>query len=91
MRRRPRPDTVMALRFDSDSEADDLALWCEGTVELLDGGPPVVWVPTPHGARPALLGDWIVRRGAGTFRPYAPGDFAAQFSTVKDPDSALSA
>ena len=91
MRRRPSPDTVMALRFDSGSEAGDLALWCDGSVELLGGGPPVVWVPTPHGARPALLGDWIVRRGAGTFRPYAPSDFAAQFSTVEGADSAFSA
>ena len=88
MRRRRSVDTVMALRYDVEAVASDLADWCHGKVEPVAGGPPVVWVPTTYGPRPALRGDWIVRRGADDFRPYSPHDFRAGFSQVGDDDVA---
>ena len=83
------PGTVLALRYDGDALASDLAHWCNGKVELFVGGPAIVWVPTMHGSRPALRGDWIVRRGADDFRPYTPRDFAAGFRQVRDDGTGL--
>jgi len=60
------PDEVLALRFDEATVADELAAWCGGSVEraVTEAGEVVatVWVPTAKGPRPALLGDWVVRR-----------------------------
>lgn len=89
MRRGRRNDTVMALRYDADTVASDLARWCEGTVELVAGRPPIVWVPTAYGPRPGLHGDWIVRLAPGDFRPFTPADFAARFSQVGLDDEVL--
>lgn len=59
-------DEVFALRFDEVAVADEIAAWCGGKVERTGaaGGEVVttVWVPTAKGPRPALLGDWVVRR-----------------------------
>ena len=60
------PDEVLALRFDEPAVADELAAWCGGQVERAvaeDGSETAtVWVPTTKGPRPAVLGDWVVRR-----------------------------
>ncbi len=80
---RPGAREVVALRFDEHAVAEDLAVWCGGRVTWAPGedGRPVVtiWVPTHKGPRPALFGDWIVRRGDEDYQPYAPQDFAARF------------
>jgi hypothetical protein len=74
---------VVALRFDEHAVAADLAAWCGGQVTWAPGpdGTAVatVWVPTTKGTRPALFGDWIVRRGDEDYRPYSPTEFAARF------------
>lgn len=61
------PDEVLAMRYDESAVAEELAAWCGGKVErtMREDGTVgvVVWVPTPKGPRPALPGDWIVRRG----------------------------
>lgn len=60
------PDEVLALRFDEPAVAEELAAWCGGQVERAvaeDGSvTATVWVPTAKGPRPAVLGDWVVRR-----------------------------
>jgi hypothetical protein len=74
---------VVALRFDEHAVAEDLAVWCGGKATSAPGpdGEPVVtvWVPTAKGTRPALFGDWIVRRADDDYRPYSPTEFAARF------------
>lgn len=75
-------DEVLALRFDSEAVAAELAAWCGGEVLQGEGSRLTVWVPTPRGPRPALLGHWIVRRALDEYRPYAPDDFQAQFQPV---------
>ncbi len=61
------PDEVLALHFDEAALADEIARWCGGKVERTQGADgavvTTVWVPTVKGPRPALLGDWVVRRG----------------------------
>lgn len=71
----------MALRFDEASAADDLAAWCSGEVTHPVDEPEVlvILVPAPVGARPARLGDWIVREADGTHRVLPPAEFAARF------------
>jgi len=60
-------DEVVALRFDVAAVAQEIAAWCGGKVEHARGADgdvvTTVWVPTAKGSRPALLGDWVVRRG----------------------------
>lgn len=60
------PDEVVALCFDEVAVADEMAAWCAGKVErtIARDGDVVttLWVPTAKGPRPAVLGDWIVRR-----------------------------
>ena len=61
------PDEVLALHFDVAGVADEIAAWCGGKVERTQAADgtiaATVWVPTVKGPRPALLGDWVVRRG----------------------------
>ena len=61
------PDEVLAMRYDVQSFADELAAWCGGQVEraVTEDGvvTATVWVPTGKGPRPAVLGDWVIRRG----------------------------
>lgn len=75
------PDEVLALRFDEAAVADELAAWSGGHVErtvAADGTPVVtVWVPTPTGPRPAVLGDWIVRHAEEVHDVVAAKDFVA--------------
>lgn len=75
------PDEVLALQFDEPSVADELAKWCGGKVErtlAADGTvATTVWVPTRKGPRPALLGDWVVRRGEDDHTVMDPVAFAA--------------
>lgn len=75
------PDEVLALRFDEPAVADELAAWCGGQVEraqAADGtGTATVWVPTAKGPRPAVLGDWVVRRADGDHAVQDPVAFAA--------------
>ncbi len=77
----PRPDEVVALRFDEAAVAGDIAAWCGGRVEHTPAhdGPPTtcVWVPTPKGPRAALLGDWVVRRAEGDHAVMESTAFAA--------------
>lgn len=73
---------VVALCFDEPAIADDLAQWCGGRVERLDGpeGPQViVWIPSTRGLRPALLGHWIVRHGPDDYTAVPPEDFLARY------------
>jgi hypothetical protein len=72
---------VVALRFDEPNAAADLAAWCDGEVTHLVGDPHVVviLVPSVDHARPAQVGDWIVRERDGRYRVYDPASFAANF------------
>lgn len=73
-------DEVLALRYDEPAAAADLTSWCTGElVVCAPPTPPTIMVPTAAGPLPARLGDWIVRAGAGDFRPYTPEEFAAHF------------
>ena len=76
------PDEVLALRYDESSVAEELAEWCDGTVERVatESGDVVVtiWVPTVKGSRPAVLGDWIVRTADGTAAVMDAEAFAAR-------------
>jgi len=76
------PDEVLALRFDHESDAEELAEWCGGAVERVatQSGAVVtsVLVPTTKGPRPALLGNWIVRSADGSLRVMEAEDFAAR-------------
>lgn len=74
-------DEVTALRFDSPAVADELALWCGGEVTHPVDEPDVlvILVPVPEAAKPARLGDWIVREPDGTHRVYEEAEFAARF------------
>jgi hypothetical protein len=75
------PDEVLALRYDQQTVADELAAWCGGQVELAvteDGVvTATVWVPTLKGPRPAMLGDWVVRRGPDDHAVLDDAAFAA--------------
>lgn len=75
------PDEVIALRYDEPTVADELAAWCGGQVEravLADGtATATVWVPTVKGPRPAVLGDWVVRRAEEDHAVMDPAAFAA--------------
>ena len=75
------PDEVLALRFDEEAVAPELAAWCGGRVELAtdDAGAvtSTVWVPTAKGPRPAVLGDWVVRRAPDDHAVLDPTAFAA--------------
>ncbi len=74
---------VVAMRFDEEAVADDLARWCGGQVVLaedVDGCVTVtIYVPTARGPKPALFGDWIVMTPDGAFAPCSPEKFAARF------------
>ena len=76
------PDEVLALRFDDESAAEELAAWCGGKVERVatEAGTVVttIWVPTVKGPRPALLGTWIVKAADGGVRVMDAEDFAAR-------------
>lgn len=76
-------DDVVAMRFDEEAVAADLARWCNGQVVLTEDIEGVttttIYVPTSKGPRPALLGDWIVRTPDGAFAPCSPATFAARF------------
>jgi hypothetical protein len=76
------PDEVLALRFDETAVADELALWCGGSVErtAAEDGSVVttVWAPTSKGPRPAVLGDWIVRTPDGGVQVMDAIAFAAR-------------
>lgn len=74
-------DEVMALRFDEVGAAEDLAAWCNGEVSHPVDHPElvVILVPSVEAAKPAHLGDWIVRESDGTHRVYGPEAFAARF------------
>lgn len=74
---------VVAMRFDEEAVAEDLARWCDGQVVLTQDVDGVVtttiYVPTTKGPRPALFGDWIVMTPDGEFAPCSPAAFAARF------------
>ncbi len=82
----PAPDEVLALRFDEPAVADELAAWCGGRVERAraeDGSvTATLWVPTLRGPRPAVLGDWVVRRGPDDHSVMDAADFAASHAPV---------
>jgi hypothetical protein len=79
------PDEVLALHFDDAAVAEELAAWCGGQVEraVADDGSitATIWVPTRKGPRPAVLGDWVVRRDV---EDHAVLD-AAAFTAMHDP------
>lgn len=74
---------VVALRFDEEAVAEDLARWCDGQVVMAEGVDgtitTTIYVPTARGPRPALFGDWIVLTPDGQFAPCSPAKFAARF------------
>lgn len=76
-------DVVVALRFDLDAVADDLARWCEGSVVLDDPLDPTspaiaIRVPTPDGSALAEAGDWIVRHLDGSCVVMSDSSFRAR-------------
>lgn len=71
-------EDVVALRFDEQAIAEDLAQWCGGFVESVDGH-QAIRLPAigPHDlARP---GYWIVLLPDGRFIALPPDEFAARF------------
>lgn len=75
----PADDEVVALRYDEPAAAEELARWCDGRLAPVPDGPPAILVPSQGQARPALLGDWIVRGGQGDWLTCSPEEFAARF------------
>lgn len=67
---------VAALQFDEHAIALDLAHWCDGRVEIVDGV-ECISVPTTTGHQLARLGDWVVRLGARDFVVMGWEEFAA--------------
>jgi hypothetical protein len=71
------PNEVLALHFDEQAVAADLALWCDGAVEESPDGSVAILVPGDRGPQRAQLGDWIVRKPAGDYYTCSPEAFAA--------------
>ena len=83
----PADDEVVALRYDEPAAAEELAAWCDGRVVPVPGAPeapPAIWVPTQGEARPALLGDWIIKQGTDRWLTCSPEDFAARFEPAAE-------
>jgi hypothetical protein len=74
----PNDPSVVALKFDLDAVAEDLARFCGGEAVNVDGY-ECVRVPTMSGIELARHGDWIVRICEGQFIAVTPDDFAARF------------
>jgi hypothetical protein len=72
---------VVALRFDVDAVAADLARFCDGEAVIVDGC-ECIRVPTDTGIGLARHGDWIVRIGDGKFIAVPPDEFAARFEPL---------
>jgi hypothetical protein len=68
---------VLALHFDEEAVAEELARWCDGTVEASPDGSVAILVPGDRGPERAQLGDWIVRADAGHYYACSPEAFAA--------------
>ncbi|MCU1693595.1 MAG: hypothetical protein JWM64_2686 [Frankiales bacterium] len=87
----PTSPAVVARKFDETTDPTELAAWSgaeviEVEVTNSDGEvavQPVLEVPTPRGARPAVEGDWVVRLGEGKFVPVAADDFTARFEPLE--------
>jgi hypothetical protein len=74
----PSDPEVVALRFDVDATAEDLARWCGGHVVIIDGRECIKLLGEP-GSDTARFGDWIVRVSEGVFTVVSPDEFAARF------------
>jgi hypothetical protein len=74
----PDDPSVVALRFDVDAVADDLARFCSGEAVTVEGH-ECIRVPGQYGIELAHHGDWIVRLGEGEFAAVTPDEFAARF------------
>ncbi|MCW2616794.1 MAG: hypothetical protein JWN08_3788 [Frankiales bacterium] len=70
----PDADEVVALRFEDETFAEQLALWCGGGVVGA-----VVVVPVGSGVAEAHAGQWIVRHPDGAFEVVDHEDFALRF------------
>lgn len=77
-RYRHRPTTVLAAEV-RDANVDMLAAWCGGHVTRVNPDRPVLLVPTPEGARPALVGDWLVQGVLAEFYPIKAAAFRAGY------------
>lgn len=74
----PNDPSVVALRFDVDAVADDLARFCSGEAVMVEGH-ECIRVPGQFGIELARHGDWIVRMCEGEFIAVTPDEFAARF------------
>lgn len=77
-RYRHRPTVVLAAEV-LDSNVDMLAAWCGGHVNRVNPDRPVLLVPTPEGARPAVVGDWLVQGVLAEFYPIKAEAFRAGY------------
>jgi hypothetical protein len=79
----PSSPDVVAMHLDSEAILPELAQWCGGRVDELDGQ-AVLTLTTSRGIARARHDDWIVRIGKGEYAVMSPEEFAARAEPASD-------